>query len=114
MNLFSSLRVVSLTRKTLLQRIPAENITLKDEHRMKPKTTFWGVDDRGHILRTPDGGKSWKDASPPEESFGFGFVLEGEKCLGGDRAFDFYGHLIVDSGKDILYTVHVVNYLITQ
>ena len=54
---------------------PGEPITLS-KLRMITENIGWGMDDADHILRTTDGGKTWKDVSPPEYGFGLGFAFD--------------------------------------
>jgi photosystem II stability/assembly factor-like uncharacterized protein len=50
-------------------------ITLTKLH-MVNEVIGWGMDDAEHILRTTDGGKTWRDVSPPEDNFDLGFALD--------------------------------------
>jgi hypothetical protein len=43
-------------------------ITLTSLH-MFDETTGWGVESTGHIVRTNDGGSSWRDVTPPQGQF---------------------------------------------
>ncbi len=50
-------------------------ITLTTLH-MISENIGWGMDADEHILHTIDGGKTWKDVSPPEDSYGLGFAFD--------------------------------------
>jgi photosystem II stability/assembly factor-like uncharacterized protein len=57
---------------TLAPLQPGQPITLTNLH-MLTATTGWGVESSGHLLRTGDGGTTWRDVTPPQSGI-FGFL----------------------------------------
>lgn len=47
---------------------PGQSFVLTQIH-MSDENNGWGIESTGHLLRTVDGGSTWKDVTPPEVGF---------------------------------------------